>query len=272
MRSTLGLCGRSFGALKVICLGWLSGHWWCDCACGTACVLVREDHLVSGRTKSCGCKGRTDGLPTGARNSRDPRYSNWLGMVRRCSNPRYSSAHRYVGRGITVCDDWKGRWGFHNFCNDMGEKPTPAHTLDRWPDRNGNYEPSNCRWETLPEQQRNKDSVSLYSTPDGHRTLGQIADKAGIRPRTVYWRKRKGQSLEEATRPAKYRQLLDHDGLTLSIADWSERTGLPVNTIYKRLHSPEWGAEEVLAVPYRQHLSTWRRERSVIELGGSPGE
>jgi len=37
----------------------------------------------------------------------------------------------------------------------MGLKPTPQHTIDRFPDKKGNYEPSNCRWATKKEQSSN---------------------------------------------------------------------------------------------------------------------
>ena len=43
---------------------------------------------------------------------------------------------------------------FKNFLVDMGERPENK-TLDRI-DVDGNYEPSNCRWATLSEQQKNK--------------------------------------------------------------------------------------------------------------------
>jgi len=75
-------------------------------------------------------------------------------MKNRCLNKNQESYARYGGSGIVIC----GRWleSFENFLADMGEKPTESHTLDRWPNVNGNYEPGNCRWATPREQGQNK--------------------------------------------------------------------------------------------------------------------
>lgn len=72
----------------------------------------------------------------------------------RCNNPNNESFKYYGGRGITVCERWNDFWVF---AADMGTRPK-GNSLDRI-DPNGNYEPGNCRWATVAEQNRNKRSV-----------------------------------------------------------------------------------------------------------------
>ena len=71
-------------------------------------------------------------------------------MWTRCTNPAYKQYTDYGGSGITVCERWKS---FENFLADMGYRPEEM-SLDRI-NPFGNYEPSNCRWATRLEQNRN---------------------------------------------------------------------------------------------------------------------
>ena len=78
-------------------------------------------------------------------------YVAWASMIWRCSDPNFKG---YGARGIKVCKRW--RKSFLAFLEDMGPKPSPKYSLDRYPNNDGNYEPTNCRWATKSEQNYNR--------------------------------------------------------------------------------------------------------------------
>lgn len=82
-----------------------------------------------------------------------PEYRVWAGMIDRCENQNANGFHNYGGRGISVCDRWRA--SFAAFYKDIGQRPSSAHSLDRHPNQDGNYEPGNCRWATGKQQMRN---------------------------------------------------------------------------------------------------------------------
>lgn len=81
-------------------------------------------------------------------------YHIWRLMVERCTNPEISTWANYGGRGIRVCDEWReDPFAFYEWA--MANGYSDDLSIDRI-DSNGNYEPSNCRWTTMKEQQNNR--------------------------------------------------------------------------------------------------------------------
>jgi len=117
--------------------------------------------------------------------TKHPLYFTWRSMNRRCDTPSQSRYERYGGRGIKVCDRWTGIGGFANFLEDMGDKPTPDHQLDRI-DNDGDYTPENCRWVTRSDNQLNK-SIGRDNT-SGYKGVGKFVSNHG----QFYWRTRIG--------------------------------------------------------------------------------
>lgn len=103
-------------------------------------------------------------------------YRVWLRMKQRCQNPNDKMYGYYGGRGIKVCKRWQA---FENWLEDMGERPTPKHTLERI-DVNGDYEPSNCKWATMKEQGNNRRNNRKYTFNGETRTIAQWAESVGI--------------------------------------------------------------------------------------------
>ena len=90
-----------------------------------------------------------------------PLYSVYSNMINRCYNPIHNAYKNYGGRGITVCDRWRGEFGFENWLCDIGPRPhgrtnkMPAFTLERRNNSLG-YFSDNCCWATWEEQAKNK--------------------------------------------------------------------------------------------------------------------
>lgn len=130
-------------------------QWLCRCDCGTE-KLIRYGSLVSGLTYSCGCfkaeRVKMISLKHGETGKGE--YRNWQSMKSRCYNKNLKKFHLWGGKGVTVCERWLN--SYENFIEDMGRKPTAKHTLDRYPNPNGNYEPSNVRWATQKQQGANR--------------------------------------------------------------------------------------------------------------------
>lgn len=155
----------------------------CRCDCGTVKPVLIHG-LMRGRVKSCGCYKRDQQQIITRRNARTtcynhshPLYGIWAGMHQRCTNPAIRQYYLYGGRGIRVCERWNS---FEAFAEDVGDRPSKKHSLDRYPNKDGNYEPGNVRWAT-PKQQGNNTRFNHLITFQGRtQTLTEWSREIGI--------------------------------------------------------------------------------------------
>lgn len=190
------ITGQRFGKLTAIRQSELGKDrlWWVRCDCGVEKSLQRS-HLIAGNIQSCGCLLVTHGLSRIG--GTHPLYQTWANMISRCTNPRAKPWPNYGGRGIKVCDRWRGRFGFENFLADMGPRPR-GHELDRYPDNDGNYEPGNCRWATRKQNIRNQRTNRRVAYLGQIRTIAEVSEMTGKPRGLLYARLRSGWDVESA--------------------------------------------------------------------------
>lgn len=102
--------------------------------------------------KSCGClKGAP--IVCSYKHSHKRLFRIYKNMLSRCYDKKHKSYHNYGKLGILVCSEWKSSpdlfcaWSLENgYCDDL--------TIDRINGEKG-YFPSNCRWVTVTQQNRN---------------------------------------------------------------------------------------------------------------------
>lgn len=123
-------------------------------------------------------------------------YKAWQRMKNRCNNPGATQYKWYGGRGIRVCQRWNE--SFLHFLEDMGEAPSPKHTIERIR-VNGNYEPNNCEWITQSQQAKNQRdrATTVWLTYKGQTlSVTQWARETGIARHTIFSRLRAGWDTE----------------------------------------------------------------------------
>lgn len=156
----------------------------CKCSCGKITV-VDGYKLRKGNTKSCGCKKIKDlvkrSTKHGYRNTL--LYSKWCGMKRRCNNINDTHYKNYGAKGIKVYNEWNENfecfkdWSIENNYND-------SLSIERI-NINGNYEPNNCKWITMEEQQSNKNNTIRVIYNGKLTALVNIAKELNINKKTL---------------------------------------------------------------------------------------
>jgi hypothetical protein len=211
--------GRKYNYLTI--KGYVDRYFACVCDCGRE-TRVKPTNLFDGKVKTCGNKDceyhyslnyQADGL------SSERLHGIWYGMKARCYNPGSSSYVTYGGRGIGICDEWREdykafrEWALsHGYADDL--------SIDRI-DNDKGYEPDNCRWVTMAEQQTNKRPPYTYTTQ----------------------RKPRKRSLR------KMKHVWTIGGITKSAIEWCAEYGLSVPMVMYRVKTKGMTPYEALTTP-----------------------
>ncbi len=127
--------------------------------------------------------------------ARHPERVLWNSMLRRC-RPENQTGRNACYAGVKVCKRWQGKNGFKNFLADMGPRPSPEQSLDRFPKQDGDYKPSNCRWATSEQQSRNKRNNVVIEFRGQRKCQSDWAREIGVDVSTLIRRREAGWPIE----------------------------------------------------------------------------
>ncbi len=191
--------------------------------------------------------------------SRTPEHWVWWEMVRRCTWSKHKAYPLYGGRGIKVCARWMN---FENFLADMGPRPSSKHSIDRYPNNDGNYELGNCRWATMLEQSRNRRTNHFVTFNNETLTILDWSRRIGIDPAALRRRLSEWPLEKAMTAPSLWRKgrvgnrwktranrMLTFNGETKTMKEWAERIGLKLSTLHSRISYLGMSVEKALTLP-----------------------
>jgi len=126
-------------------------------------------------------------------------YGVWSAMVSRCHRPSRKDYKDYGARGIEVAPVW--RTSFKRFLQDVGTAPSREHSIDRFPDKQGNYEPGNVRWATRMEQAQNRKDNRNLTLNGVTQCISQWSRDLHLHEDTIRSRLKRGWDAERALQP-----------------------------------------------------------------------
>lgn len=229
------LSGQKFNRLTVLKFAYIKNrcsYFLCKCECGNE-KIIRGSHIKSGAIKSCGCLSKENSIKNARKmglkygkiygkilgfkygkinskyiaikkypdlfNNKDYKrlYKIYQHMIERCYDKNSIRYKDWGGRGIIVCDEWKNDFKvFFNWALNNGYKNNL--TIDRI-NNNGNYEPNNCKWATIKEQNRNSRNCNYFTYNNKTCCISEWAELYHIKYSILYSRLQKlNWSIEKA--------------------------------------------------------------------------
>jgi hypothetical protein len=258
------MIGKRYGCYTVIGIGIRKGcrneqHYICKCDCGNETELTKSQITQKNHICCKKCRGNYLKTNNGSYKHGDTKsqlYTVWCNMRSRCYSEKSNRYSTYGAKGIKVCDEWLGNNGYQNFmdwayANGYSTERTETghikYTLDRI-DFNGNYEPSNCRWITIQEQQNNrKDNKYITYNGETH-TMAEWARILNVPYHRIQSRMINGMDFEDAIKDCNYhdkrhtlfgeKKTLDElsqiIGCSVPVISRSLRKGITLEELYKK--------------------------------------
>lgn len=192
-------------------------------------------------------------------------YNSWNSMKQRCYDKNTRSAPRYMLRGIIVCDRWLN--SFEDFLSDMGPRPTKTHSIERI-NNDGNYEPTNCKWETKKRQSRNTSTNRVIEYNGDRLTMIELSEKYNLPYYVVSNRVRKNWTLEKVFTTPVLNSIrkITYYGEETTFKKLALKTGIKHSRLYKRVVRFGYTPEEAVKFEQKDIFLTHNGEtRSLVE-------
>lgn len=111
-------------------------------------------------------------------------YNVWQTMIHRCEDKKRDKYKDYGGRGIAVCEKWHDPNAFIDWTYENNYEK--GLQLDRI-DNDGNYEPSNCRFVTPKQNQRNRRNTKYLTINGETKCVAEWCETIDVSEFTIYW-------------------------------------------------------------------------------------
>lgn len=189
-----------------------------------------------------------EALPSRRKDGRKkhPLFDVWRGIKKRCFCPTSHGYENYGARGITMHPQWRD--DFWEFVSAVGERPSPQHTIDRFPDNNGNYEPGNVRWATRSQQMENTRFNRMISANGKTQTAEAWAKETGIPKSTIFNRILRGWTDDRIVNNPRQKQSSDNSFFPVGGRSLCTSMGINYFTVASRMRRGK-SFEEALVIP-----------------------
>lgn len=192
------IIGRRCGKLTVIDRHPVSRYKvivYCDCGRTKEIYL---SNLKEGNTISCGCEKSRVGKMRKTTHclSKHPLFNVWMSIIKRCENEKDKGYKNYGGRGVKICKEWRNDFKeFYDWAILNGYNEQEQLDIDRFPNNDGDYEPSNCRFTSRKNNQNNRRCTVRLTYKSTTKTLSEWCDILGLKIESVRGSMRNGKDI-----------------------------------------------------------------------------